>query len=158
MENNQSSLQNELVIDSTAHIYLRETAKWTRFFGVLGFIGSGIIVIASFFIGTIFSKMSMMSAGDGPNPMAMMSGALGGVLTVIYLLIGVLVFFISLFLFRFGTKMLVALDNPDQDVFNLSLKNLKNYFRIQGIFTLIYLGFIALAIVIGIIAIAFSHH
>jgi hypothetical protein len=157
MENNQDLLQNDLVIDSSAHTYLKETAKWAKFLGILGFIASGIIVIASFFIGSIFAKFNNMATPDAPNPMGAMMGAFGGTITVIYLLLGVLVFFISLFLFRFGAKMKIALQNPDQDVLNLSLKNLKNYFRTHGIIAVIYLSIVALALIIVLIAAALRH-
>jgi amino acid transporter len=157
MENNQDLLQNDLVIDSIAHTYLKETAKWTKFLAILGFIASGIIIIASFFVGSIFAKLNNANMSDTPNPVGAMMGAFGGTITVIYLLLGVLVFFISLFLFRFGAKMKIALQNPDQEVLNLSLKNLKNYFRIHGILAIIYLSIVALALVIIIIAAAFKH-
>jgi hypothetical protein len=158
MENNQDLLQNDLAIDSAAHAYLKETARWTKFLAILGLITSVLLIIGSFFIGAVFAKLGSTSIDEGtPNPMAML-GAMGGVITGVYLFIGALVFFISLFLYKFGTKMKIALQNSDQAELNVSLKNLKNYFRIQGILAIIYLSFVALFIIIAIIAAAFMHH
>jgi hypothetical protein len=158
MENNQDLLQNDLVIDLTGHDHLKETAKWTKFLGILGLIVSVIIIIGSFFIGAIFAKLGSTSIDEGtPNPMATL-GAMGGVITAVYLFLGVLVFFISLYLYKFGAKMKIALQNSDQAELNLSLKNLKFYFRIHGILAIIYLVIVALALIGIIVAAAFAHH
>ena len=68
----------------------------------------------------------------------------------LYLVFAVVYFFLSLFLYRFATKMKIALDSTDQENFGESLMNLKMVYRILGIITIIYLSFVALAIVLGI--------
>jgi Family of unknown function (DUF5362) len=56
----------------------------------------------------------------------------------------------SLFLFRFASKMKAALYNTDQESLNASFMNLKVLYRFMGIITIIYLVFIVLALVLGI--------
>ena len=58
MESNENLLVAELQIDTTAHAYLAETAKWGNFLGILGFILSGIIGIAALFAGTLMGSLS----------------------------------------------------------------------------------------------------
>ncbi len=65
------------------------------------------------------------------------------------------IFFLSLFLFRFATKMKLALLTTDQENFNASLLNLKLVYRIMGIIMIIYLAILALALIGGVIAAAF---
>ena len=143
METNQSLLNTELQIDSTAHAHLSETAKWGTFLSIVGFILSGLIAIVALFAGTILS--SLQSDFGGGSSIA---GA--GMVTVIYLLIAALYFFMSLFLFRFASKMKQALFSSDQDSLNNSLLYLKNLYRMMGILTIVYLAFMVLALVIGI--------
>jgi hypothetical protein len=61
----------------------------------------------------------------------------------------------SLFLYRFSSKMKVALYSTDQDNLNASFLNLKNLYKMMGILTIIYLGILVLALIFGIGAAAF---
>jgi len=142
MEANQSLLNTELQIDSTAQAHLLETAKWGTFLSIVGFILSGLIAIAALFAGTILGSLQSDFGGSS------IAGA--GLVTFIYLLIAALYFFMSLFLNRFASKMKLALFTSDQESLNHALLNLKNLYRLMGILTIVYLAFILLAVVIGI--------
>jgi Na+/proline symporter len=93
-----------------------------------------------------------------------MGGGLGGpqsfmttgILAAIYSIIAIIYFILSLFLYRFAGKMQVALQATDQDSFNAALYNLKLVYRISGIIVLVYLAFVALAMVFGVGMAAFS--
>ena len=85
-----------------------------------------------------------------------MAGRLGFIM-VFYVIIAAVLFAMSLFLYKFGAKMQVALKTSDQDNLNLSLLNLKIYYRFAGIITIIYLGFLFLA-VIGVAIAAMASH
>jgi Family of unknown function (DUF5362) len=142
MESNQNLLNSDLQIDANGHAYLAETAKWGTFLGIVGFILSGLIAIMALFAGSLFSSFSN---GFGE---ASIIGA--GVITFIYLLIALLYFFMSLYLYRFSTKMKAALYSNDQDYLNNAFSNLKSLYKLMGIITIIYLGFLALALLVGI--------
>jgi hypothetical protein len=157
MDNNHDLLQNDLLIDSTAHGYLKETGKWAAFLGILGFIFSGVVIIVSFFIGAILDRMFSALAATSTSSVAAF-GAMGGTFAGFYFFLGVLTFFLSLFLFRFGSKMKQALSGQDPEAFNLSLKNLKNYYRLVGILTIIYLSIIVLSVIVVAIVISTTHH
>ena len=148
METNENLLTAELQIDTTAHAYLAETAKWCNFLSIVGFILSGILAVVALFAGTFLGSLSSRYGGN--------SSIIGaGFITVIYLLIAALYFFMSLFLYRFSSKMKTALYSNDQDSLNNSFLNLKNLYKLMGILTIIYLSFLVLALIVGIGAAAF---
>ncbi len=141
MESNQNLLSTELQIDTTGHAYLAETAKWSIFLSIVGFILSGLVAIAAVFAGTFLGSMGRSFGGS-------IVGA--GFVTFIYVLIAALYFFMSLYLYRFATKMKAALYSSDQDSLNNSFSNLKSLYKLMGIMTIVYLGFLALALLLGI--------
>jgi hypothetical protein len=147
MEDNQSLLQDDLRIDSITQSYLSETAKWTNFLGIMGFIFSGLIAIAAFFMGTILTT-TMNTYGNGGTAIG------GGVITVVYLILAAVNFFMALFLYRFAQKMKIALQANDQLTLNESFLNLKKLFKLAGILTIVYLAFLALIIIIAVVVVA----
>ncbi len=152
METENNLLENELLIDSVSQVHLKETAMWAKFLAIAGFIISIIIAIGAVFAGTMFNKLT--TGMPGGSKVGLMTG---GVIMVMYLLIAAVAFFMSLFLFRFGVKMKVALITNDQESLNLSFQNLKVYYRFAGIITIIYLVILLLALLGGIIAATIIH-
>jgi hypothetical protein len=150
MESHENLLSTELQIDSTSQSYLAETAKWGTFLSILGFIMSGILALIAIFIGTIFSSMTR---GFGGAALPLMGTTF---ITIFYLIIAVVNFFMSFFLFKFSSKMKAALYANDQESLNESFKNQRSMFRLIGILTIIYVGFIILAVVFGGLVAAFS--
>ena len=152
MEIENNLLENELLIDTVSLVHLKETAMWAKFLAIAGFIISIIIAIGAVFAGTMFNKLT--AGMPGGNKGGVMTG---GVIMVMYLLIAAVAFFMSLFLFRFGVKMKVALITNDQESLNLSFQNLKVYYRFAGIITIIYLVILLLALLGGMIAATITH-
>ena len=150
MEQNQNLLSAELQVDATAAGHLKEVAMWAKLLAVVGLVLSVLIGIIAIFAGTMLGNMSR-SFGNDSSAAAISTGFI----TVLYLLIGAVYFFLSLFLFRFATKMKLALLTTDQENFNTSLLNLKLVYRIMGIIMIIYLAILALALIGGVIAAAF---
>ena len=150
MEPIQNLLSSDLQVDPIATSHLKETAMWAKFMAVVGMVLSILIGIMALFIGSI---MATLSRGYGSN--SALAGMGTGILTIYYLFIGAIYFFTSLFLFRFATKMKQALFTSDQENFNASLLNLKLVYRIMGIIMIIFLSFMALALIGGIFAAAF---
>jgi hypothetical protein len=148
MEEDQSLLNNELHIDTTAQSYLFETAKWGNFLAIVGFILSGLLAVIALFAGTIFSYFSAMNSSGGS-----FIGA--GFITVLYLLIAAFNFYVALLVYRFSKKMKIALGSNDQVSLNESFLNLKRLYKFLGIITIIYLASIVLVMVIGIGSAAF---
>tara|TARA_B110000503_G_C7147008_1_gene413477 strand:- start:1738 stop:2220 length:483 start_codon:yes stop_codon:yes gene_type:complete len=131
--------------------YLMETAKWSSSFGILGFIGTGLMVIFSLFAGTMFSAMnnfnpafedSAASAGAWFSPM----------ITFVYLLLALLYFFPSLYLFKSGRALKAGLRNDDAHQIEEGFKNLKASFKFWGILSIIFISIYILIFLIGTLA------
>jgi hypothetical protein len=151
MEPNMGNNFFELQVDQNGSAYLKETARWAKFMAIVGFIFCGLIVIIAIFAGSILSGSLSRSFGSSSE----VSGALGAVVSVVYILVALLYFFPCLYLYNFATKMQVALRSNDQEQLNQSLKNLKSCYRFIGILTVIALCFWALGILFAIIGAAF---
>lgn len=133
-----------LGIGQSSKSFLLETAKWARFLAIVGFVMTALIVLiaigAGFFMGSVMSE-AFGSAGS----------SLGGIgIAFIYILLALIYFFPLLYLYRFATKMKVAIHNGNQLALDESFQNLKSCFKFMGIFTLVILIFYALMLVFGI--------
>ncbi|MBC7936663.1 MAG: hypothetical protein H7Y86_15035 [Rhizobacter sp.] len=147
MEPNQNLLSADIQVDSISHLNLKEIAMWGKLLAIVGFILSALIALAALFAGTV---MEIMSGG-----MPIFGGA-GILVSIIYLVIAAIYFALSLFMFRFATKMKTALETTDQENFNTSLYNLKMVYRITGIIVIIYLAILALALIVTVAAAMFA--
>jgi hypothetical protein len=131
-----------LRLNDNSIVYLNEIRKWAKFLSILGFIGVGIIVLLALSIGSIMNLISALS----PTPLPVSPFFL----TVFYLLIALLYFFPVLFLYRFSTKMKIALEERNETELTDSFSNLKSMFKFMGVMAIVILS-IYLLIVIGII-------
>jgi small-conductance mechanosensitive channel len=139
-------LENELLIDTISQNHLKETAMWTKFLAITGFFLSALIAIGAFVIANMFNKLTALPGGKPIGAMA------GGMITIIYLFVAAIAFFMSFFLFKFSVKMQTALKANDQETLNVSFLNLKNHYRFAGIITILYLVILLLALIGGIMA------
>lgn len=123
---------------------LRIAGKWGRFLAILGFIGLGFMIMGSV---TVFALVSN-SGVSGSNGITM-----AGVGTL-YLLIGILYFFPTLFLLRLSNAALrTGLHGNEVDLEEMTL-NLKKLFKFIGILTIITIGIYILVIIFSLIAVA----
>jgi hypothetical protein len=126
--------------------YLEIISKWGKFLAILGFIGSGFLVlfgIVFLIFGTTFNELN-----NTPGLPATFSSIVG----VSYLLTGVLSFFPALFLYRFAEKMIFALEQGDQESCVTAFGNLKSLFKFTGIMTIVGIGIFILAFIGAIFA------
>jgi len=150
MESQENLIETDLIIDSSINGHLKETAVWGKFLSIVGFLYSGLIVAGAIFAGSMFSKLAGASGTGNSGVVA------GGTVAVMYSLIAGVVFFMSIYLFRFARKTLMALAANDQELLIESFRNLKIYFRFAGIITIIALIFSVLGIIGILMATAFS--
>jgi hypothetical protein len=145
IETNESPAPGEpqgITLTLHAQYYLKEIAKWANFLSIVGFIMCAILLIMALFIGTIFSFMSRLS----PVYNAMPSG-IGVFFTILIILLDVLNFFFPFYLYRFASKAKKALFLADADELTASLSNLKSFFKLVGIMTIIFLCLYAIEII-----------
>ncbi len=137
-------MHSELKLTSIGISYLDQARKWTFFLSIIGFIATAFIVIIALFFGSIMASLNEFSGG--------MSGAVSsGMITVIYLIIGIVYFFISLYLYRFSVRTKAAIHEQDSAQLEDGLKNLKSYWKLTGIITLVGIAVYAVALVLMLI-------
>lgn len=140
------NFSSELRVSSEMKSVLGETAKWTKFFAILGFISLAFLVCVGFFAGFIFSHFPQSSSlGSG------ISQGLGIFVGFIYIIIAGILFMPYLYLYRFSTKMQVAIKENDEKYLLEAFKNHKSYYKYIGIFTIIVLVFYGIIIFFTII-------
>ena len=143
MENNLHVENGEnLVIDWRSKEFLKETAKWTKFLAILGFVGIGLMVLGSLVM--LFAPSSLMSNGDFP---------FGGkiFMMLLYLAFAVLYYFPISYLYQFSENTKKAIENNDNNAIRDAFEFLKSHYKFMGILTIILLAFYAIIIFIGII-------
>lgn len=148
MEQGQNLLTSDIHVDEIAYGHLKETAKWGKFLGLLGFVLSGLLALLGIFAGSMITTL-MERSGSTAGPVG------AGTLTMIYIIGALIYFFMSLYLYRFAVKMQAALNTTNQETFNESLSNLRMLYRMMGIIMIVYLSILALAMIGGIIAAMF---
>lgn len=137
----QSQHLFDLQVDQQASQYLSDAAKWAKFLSIVGFILSGIMVIAALFAGSMLSSLPQM---EGMETIG------GGAITAVYLFGALVWFFPCLYLYRFSEKAQTAIRSTEQQTLNNSFKNLKSCFRFMGIFTIVMLCLYAIVFVVAI--------
>lgn len=150
MENNSSFESFELQLTNESKDYLSTAAKWCTFLAIVGFIFLGLGVLGSLI--SIAGGNSYGSAMGGNPAVGMMSGTLAGVFSLIII---ILAFIPTLYLYKFASKTKQALANNDTNDLTESMKNLKSYFKFMGILTIIVI-ILYIVIIIGVIAFAAS--
>lgn len=141
MENNDL-LQPQLQVDGTTAAHLLETAKWAKFLAIVGFVGCALLVAAGLFMGSIMGVLASHGGGRDFGHGVMFTG-----MTLGYILIAFLYFFPCLQLYRFATKMKIALQSNDQPTLNDAFSNHRRLYKFMGILMIIGLVFYALIIV-----------
>ncbi|MBL6447951.1 hypothetical protein JMN32_16665 [Fulvivirga sp. 29W222] len=138
--------KSDLVITQEIAGYLNETGKWGRFIAILGFIGTGFIILAGLFSGTMLSTMG--SQADMPFP--------GFVIGLIYVVMGLLYFFPLYYLYNFSTNIRNAIRSGNNHELSVAFKNLKSHYKFIGILIVVMIGIYVLAIIGAIVFGAFG--
>lgn len=126
---------------------LRRTAKWARFLSIVGFISIALMLLAGIFAGSLMGGLMGRQSAMTGMPMNNVMGAMGTLYTVIFIFIAVLYFFPLLFLYRFSSRALQAVNGAfDGTAFTGSLDSLRKLFTYVGVLTAIVLCFYAIAI------------
>ena len=159
MENQYHSQENSslfsLQIDPLSKSNLYEAARWGKFLAIVGFVMCALIAVSGIFFGTYFSTMyNRTSQFDDSGVTSNMANGMAFTMAFVYIIIAVLYFFACLFLYRFATKMRIALNSNQQDDLNLSFQNLKKLFRYVGILTIIILVIYGLILLIALLSYA----
>ncbi len=125
----------ELNRDSLQALY--ETGGWASFLAILMFVLCGIMVLASFTIGSVLSQME-----NTPFPFP------SALLTTIYLVMAVIYFIPALYLYRFATQARSAIQFRDSDKIAIAMQYLKKHYKFIGILCIVTFAIYILAIIL----------
>jgi hypothetical protein len=137
--------------------FIAKAGPWATFLGVVGFIGTGFIVLAALVM--TFAAGLAAALSNSMSFLKPLSGLVGGVLGLLYLLLALIVFFPSLFLVKIGQaskKYRLRGDAADLEKY---AEYVKKIFKFYGIFMIVTLSLYVLIVPIAIIAaVAASAH
>lgn len=144
MENEKQNENFENQLTSAAVGFLQESAKWSKFMAIVGFVGIGLMVLVSLFMAIGFSSMGTANMPELPFSMSVFS--------IIYVLFAAIYFFPVYYLYQYATKTSAALHSKNKQLLTDGLENLKSHHKFLGIFTLILVslyGFIFVFAILG---------
>jgi hypothetical protein len=110
---------------------LDNTAKWGKFFAILGFISIGIMIFVG--IGIVLMRSFL--------------GGLPAFTGLIYIAVAVLYLFPSLYLLHFANQVKNGLLNADVTLLERGLYNLQRTYKFAGIMTIVLISLYMLAVI-----------
>lgn len=143
MENEKQTGNFENQLTSAAVGFLQESAKWSEFMAIIGFIGIGLMVLVSLFMAIGFGSMGASNIPELPFSMSVFS--------IIYVLFAAIYFFPVYYLYQYATKTSLALQSKNKQLLAEGLENLKSHHKFLGIFTLIIISLYGLIFVFAIL-------
>jgi hypothetical protein len=133
-----------LIITEDIRSYIYESAKWSRFLSIVGFILTFFMVIAALSMNSIMTAMSEIPAYSGLAKF----GSAG--LTLIYLIIALIYFYPSFLMYKFAGSAKQAVLYGDQASLSLAMQKMKSIFKFWGILTIILLSIYMLMLLAGV--------
>ena len=143
-------MENNLSLNDQAVAALRESAKWSLFLSIVGFIGIGFLLIMALFIGSVFSQIGDTTPGLGSNPFL----AKKGFMSAIYVVMAVLYFFPIYYLYKYANSTTNALKTYNSELLSDALVNLKSHHKFLGITVIVVLSLYLLMIIGVLVAIS----
>lgn len=146
MEDNLPKFENreQLVISGETAANMRTAMSWAKFMAIVCFVMTGMIFVAAVIL------LAMGGAMQYYYP------ALGGsaLLGICYLVIAVIYFFLSYFMYMFAVKTKRAIDNGCMQDLSAGTMNMKYYFKMTGIVTIVTIAVVVLMILFAAIGMA----
>ncbi|AWV97887.1 DUF5362 family protein [Arcticibacterium luteifluviistationis] len=139
-------MENTLYLSENGKQDLLESAKWAKFLAIVGFVGSGLLVVFAFGLSTLMSFLPNSESFESLGP----SYFLG--MTFIYVVMAVIYFFPCLYLFKFAKSTKLAILEEDNELLHLALFNMRKMFKFVGVMTLTILILYGVLIVFGVLA------
>lgn len=135
------SKRDPLTLNNEAIQSLKETRKWTTFFGILGILMVAILIVTSIIVAIVLPLINETT--ETPlNPVFF---------SAVYLLLGGIYILPIIYLMRFGSLIRKAFVESSDQLVGLALKNLALHFRTVGIITIVMIGLYILFIIAMVI-------
>jgi hypothetical protein len=140
-------------LTETMLVYLKGATPWLRLVGILGFICSGFVALTGFsilpfitIVNRLWTDMPGFESLDG-----VFGAVFNGTMMILFIGAGVLLFFPSLYIFRFGEKIRSYLKTGADADLELAFRNNKSLWKFAGILCIVQLAFVPLLIIGSVI-------
>ncbi|MCQ2320448.1 MAG: DUF5362 family protein [Bacteroidales bacterium] len=139
--------ENQLKQLEESKIYVNETRKWMKLFGIIMIIGIACLVVMAISFMSGGSALANTLSGNLPeiNGITAVSG-------VIYLIFAGIMAFPTIYIFRAVKAAKAAVESNDNAQMVEFLKNTKSYWKFMGIYTIVMLVFALIIVLFTIIA------
>ncbi|MDD3479741.1 MAG: DUF5362 family protein [Paludibacteraceae bacterium] len=135
--------ETTLVITEAGKKDLLTTAKWSKFYAVLSFIGvvfcvlmGALMLVSGYFMGNLQPELS-----------AAMLAPLG----LVYIVLGGILVMPALYLLQFAKKSEQAIADTNTEMMEQALNRMKSYWKFMGIFTIVMLAVSLLMVPVAVI-------
>jgi len=135
--------QNEIKLNEQAVDALRESAKWSTFLAILGFIGIGFMVLAALFMGSVTSLMPDTNPYGSASPF----GAMKGMISIFYAVMAAIYFMPVYYLYKYASDMKNALMSRNSEMVSNALVHLKSHHKFLGIMMIVLISLYILLII-----------
>ena len=135
--------ETTLVITEAGKKDVLTTAKWSKFYAVLSFIGVAICVL----MGILLLVSGHFMAQIQPDLSAAMFSPLG----LVYIILGGILVMPALYLLQFSQKTEQAIAESNTEMMEQALNRMKSYWKFMGIFTIVMLVVSLLMVPVAVI-------
>lgn len=129
-------------LSAEAVTYLLKAAKWGKFMAILGFIVTGLLVVAAILMSFVLNTLS-----DEMVPLDMPFSSM--VFSFIYIIIAGIYVIPVIFLNSFSNNAIKAVNLSSAENMTASIRNLKNLFVFIGISTVVILTLYTIVLIIA---------
>ncbi|MCD0489220.1 DUF5362 family protein [Pedobacter sp. MC2016-14] len=144
-QENPEEQSETLIITEDIRSYIYDTAKWTRFLAVIGFVFSAFTAMFAFSAPGILSTLATV---EPTNPLLQLGSE---ALMLIFLIFALLYFYPSLLLFNFASAAKNAVLYADQEGLSTAMNKLKSFFKFWGVLMMVLILFYLFAILLSIV-------
>lgn len=127
-----------LEVDFDSGNKFNEASGWARFIAIVIFVGIGLSLLSLLLLGAAFTRIVQEAMP--------VYGQMGNLLFGVILVVLAIYTYLTILLYRFANLVKQGIQSQDQGLFNDGLRNLKNYFLIQGVFALLSIVMNALGV------------
>ena len=135
--------ETTLVITEAGKKDVLTTAKWSKFYAVLSFIGVAICVL----MGILLLVSGHFMAQIQPD----LSAAMLAPLALVYIILGGILVMPALYLLQFSQKTEQAIAESNTKMMEQALNRMKSYWKFMGIFTIVMLAVSLLLVPVAVI-------
>jgi hypothetical protein len=139
---------NGMQLEEVAKDYLRESAKWSMFLAILGFIGIGFLALLAIIMTSVMSM-----APEIPGPF----GAIKGFISIFYLVFAIIYLFPIYYLYKYADSTKKALNSGNTELLTKAFSNLKSHHKFLGIAAIIIIALYIIGAIVMVIGFSAMH-